>query len=64
MQQALEIMGIVLLHCLCRCEHVVEIVPLRASKFNRSQEHPSKNYKDLRVGNLVPKQVTQFIVAC
>jgi hypothetical protein len=55
MQQALEIMGIVLLHFLCRCEYVVEMVPLRVSKFNRPQVHPSKNHKDLRVGEPGPE---------
>jgi hypothetical protein len=35
-------------------EPVVEIAPLRASKFIKSQENPSKNHKDLRVGNLIP----------
>jgi hypothetical protein len=64
MKQALEIMGIVLLRFLCRCEHVVEIAPLRASKFNRPQEHPSKNHKDLRVGNLVPNRVQSHIEIC
>jgi hypothetical protein len=64
MQQALEIMGIVFLRFLCLCEPVVEIAPPRASKFNRPQEHPSKNHKDLRVGHLVPNQVRSFLKFC
>jgi hypothetical protein len=63
-QQALEIMGIVFLRFLCRSEHVVEIAPLRASKFNRPQQHPSKNHKDLRVGNLVPNRVQSSVEMC
>jgi hypothetical protein len=63
-QQALEIMGIVFLCFLCLCEPVVEIAPLRASKFTNPQEHPSKNHKDLRVGNLVPNRVQRPFEFC
>jgi hypothetical protein len=47
-----------------RIDAVVEIDPLEASLFNGFQKPPTRNHKDLRVGNLVPNRIQAIIEIC
>lgn len=42
-------------------ESVVEIAPLETSEVNKLQKRPTKNHKDLGVGNLVPNRILRLI---